>query len=198
VPLELHTMVSIEPIAERNESAISRPTRSRPSGRAEFTRIYLRSLTSSVEREIDAYRASRRPLRLALAERRLRKLHGVSAARGLRPEETERRRPRVAFAVATVALLCSASLLVPTIATGGFVGTALALEEIAMLVLVVIWFGLAIACVPKSSETAPLAGSDPESEQSASGPAGAVPRSSCDSLSPESSRLLEAWLQGME
>jgi fatty acid desaturase len=184
-------MAAAQPLLESNDHAIPWPTRSRRSGRAEFTRIYLTSLTSSVEREVEAYRASRQRLRLAVAERRLRRLQRVAAARGLLSEEIGRQPPRVAFLAATVAVLCSAGLLVLSIATGGFAGTTLAIEELAALVLVVIWFVLAIACVPRTGEQAAAGERDPETVAPAQ-------TSSGESLSPESSRLLEAWLQGME
>ncbi|MGH3001211.1 MAG: hypothetical protein ACRDM1_00815 [Gaiellaceae bacterium] len=127
------------------------PTRRRPSGHAEFTRIYLSSLTRSIEREVVSHRNYNRRLRLALAERRLRKIDAASFARGLHGEKPGRNRPRVALFVATVAVLCSLVILGTSIAADG-PAVMVALSEVAMLALVVIWFVLAVACVPKIGE----------------------------------------------
>jgi hypothetical protein len=116
------------------------------SGRAEFGRVYLRSLIAATEERIELHRTRGDRLRLALATRRLRKLLAYENTRDL-PVGTAEAPPKAALMAVSAVWLALMAVL-------GIVGLDhasslwLTLLEVPALALAVLWFFLAIACVP--------------------------------------------------
>jgi Flp pilus assembly protein TadB len=121
---------------------------------SEFGRIYLQSLIGSAEEQVELHRHSRHRLRLRLADRRLRRLRGYEAWRAAPVEAPADRPPRLALTLVSAAVLVVAALL-GLVAAGPRNALAVAVVEVAGLVLVVWWFILAVACVPHESPSVP-------------------------------------------
>jgi hypothetical protein len=127
-------------------SAMASPARSR-SGRPEFGRVYLRSLIDSAEERVELHRTRGHRLRLHVATRRLRKLLAYENQRHLRIGSAHRTPPKLALGVVSVvwvAVLAALAALQLRHATALWMTVA----ELAMLALTVLWFVLAVACVP--------------------------------------------------
>jgi Flp pilus assembly protein TadB len=117
---------------------------------SEFGRIYLQSLIGSAEEQVELHRSRRHRVRLRLADRRLRKLRGYEAWRAAPVEASAGEPPRLAFALVSAAILLAAALL-GLIAVGHGGALAVGVVEVAGLALVVWWFSLAVACVPRDA-----------------------------------------------
>jgi hypothetical protein len=116
------------------------------SGRAEFGRVYLRSLIAATEDRIELHRTRGDRLRLALATRRLRKLLAYENTRDL-PVGAADRPPKTALlAVSGIWLTLMVVLGVLGLEHAGSLW--LTILEVPALALAVLWFFLAIACVP--------------------------------------------------
>jgi hypothetical protein len=133
-----------------------------PAGRAQFRRTVLQSLIGSAEAEVELRRSRRQRMRARRAERRLDELR-----RELSALEDGYRRPlghrwrRSAMLGRTVGVLwlAGAVLLGLEVATGGVDSTTVIVGDVALLVLSVVWFLLAVARVPvsepRSAESTP-------------------------------------------
>ena len=122
------------------------PVRSR-SGRPEFGRVYLRSLIASAEERVDLHRERGHRLRLRVATRRLRKLLAYENQRHTRIGAAAAAPPRLALAVVSVSWLASMVLLgIVRLQDAGALWVTIL--EVPTLALVVLWFLLAVACVP--------------------------------------------------
>ena len=127
-------------------NSMAPPVRSR-SGRPEFGRVYLRSLIASAEERVDLHRTNGHRFRQRLATRRLRKLLAYENQRHLRIGAAEKGKPRVAFALVSVLLLAAVAVLVLLqLRHAGAV--SITAVELPLLVLTIVWFFLAVACVP--------------------------------------------------
>ncbi len=122
------------------------PVRSR-SGRPEFGRVYLRSLIDSAEERVELHRIRGHRLRRRIATRRLRKLLAYENQRHRRIGAVGQTQPRIALAAVSVGWLAALVLLVVSKLqhAGAFWVTA---AELPMLVLSILWFFLAVACIP--------------------------------------------------
>ena len=129
-------------------STMASPVRSR-SGRPEFGRVYLRSLIASAEERVELHRTRGHRIRLHVATRRLRKLLAYENQRHLRIGSAQRaRRPgsRVGRGLGRLGRgpgRCSRRSQLRH-ATAFWMTVA----ELPMLALTVLWFVLAVACVP--------------------------------------------------
>lgn len=122
------------------------PVRSR-SGRPEFGRVYLRSLIASAEEQVELHRTRGHRLRLRLATRRLRKLLAYENTRHARIGTAQPAPPRLAVALVSVVWLASMALLgILKLADAGALWVSIL--EVPILALAVLWFFLAVACVP--------------------------------------------------
>lgn len=122
------------------------PVRSR-SGRPEFGRVYLRSLIASAEERVELHRTRGHRLRRRLATRRLRKLLAYENTRHTRIGATEAAPPRLALAVVSVLWLASIVLL-GILKLDDARALWVSILEVPVLALAVLWFLLAVACVP--------------------------------------------------
>ena len=108
---------------------------------------YLRSLIASAEERVDLHRERGHRLRHRVATRRLRKLLAYENQRHARIGAAETAPPRLALAVVTVSWVASMVLLgVLKLEAAGALW--LTILEVPTLALVVLWFWLAVACVP--------------------------------------------------
>jgi hypothetical protein len=118
--------------------------------RGEFQRLYLGSLIAAVEERVELHRARGQRLRLRLAERRLAELRRVArlVAEPAVATAGDAARPVAALATVTAALLCSGAFL--GLAVGLRLEPAVtAVADLALLVLTLVWFLLAVACSPR-------------------------------------------------
>ena len=122
------------------------PVRSR-SGRPEFGRVYLRSLIASAEERVELHRTRGHRIRLRVATRRLRRLLAYENQRHVRIGSARSARPKLALAVVSVVWVAALVLLAALELrdASAFWVTAV---ELPMLALIVLWFVLAVACVP--------------------------------------------------
>lgn len=127
-------------------SSMAPPVRSR-SGRPEFGRVYLRSLIASAEERVDLHRTHGHRFRRRLATRRLRKLLAYENQRHLRIGAAEKGKPRVALALVSVLLLAAVAVLV-LLQFRHASAVSITAVELPLLVLTIVWFFLAVACVP--------------------------------------------------
>ena len=133
-----------------------------PAGRAQFRRTVLQSLIGSAEAEVELRRSRRQRLRARRAERRLgelrRELSSLDGGYRTSAGGRWRRSAALGRAVGTLWLL-GAVLLGFEIAVDGVHSTTVIVGDVAMLVLSVVWFLLAVARVPvsepQSVESAP-------------------------------------------
>ncbi len=117
------------------------------SGRAEFGRVYLRSLIAATEERIEFHRTRGDRLRVALATRRLRKLLAYENTRDLPVGVAAEGPPKAALlAVSGVWLALMVGLAILGLEHAGSLW--LTIFEVPALALAVLWFFLAIACVP--------------------------------------------------
>lgn len=118
------------------------------SARAEFTRIYLTSLSRTAERKA-RLRGSRR------AARRLAHIQEVAALRGLPlpalPPGDASDLPTLVRAAMFIACMSLAALLV-TVAINGPHGLAVEVADLAMLVTATVWFLLTLRQRTRTSE----------------------------------------------
>ncbi len=127
-------------------STMASPMRSR-SGRPEFGRVYLRSLIASAEERVEVHRTRGHRIRLHVATRRLRKLLAYENQRHLRIGSVRHAPPRLAVALVSVLWVAALALLVACeIRQATAFWTTV--TEVSMLGLTVLWFVLAVACVP--------------------------------------------------
>jgi hypothetical protein len=127
-------------------STMASPVRSR-SGRPEFGRVYLRSLIASAEERVELHRTRGHRIRLRVATRRLRRLLAYENQRHLRIGSARTAQPWLALAL--VSLVWAASLvLLAAFALRHASAPWMTAAELAMLTLTVLWFVLAVACVP--------------------------------------------------
>ncbi len=127
-------------------NAMAPPVRSR-SGRAEFGRLYLRSLIDSAEERVELHRTRGHRLRRWVATRRLRKLLAYENQRHARIGAVEPAPPRVAVALVSVAWLASL-VSIGILHLEDASELWLSVVEVPMLVLAAAWFFLAVACIP--------------------------------------------------
>ena len=133
-----------------------------PAARAQFRRTVLESLIGSAEAEVELRRSRRQRLRTRRAERRLdelrRELSSIDAGY-LRPVGRRWRRSATLGRAVGFLWLLGAVLLGFEVAVDGVHSTTVIVGDVAMLVLSVVWFLLAIARLPisepQSAETAP-------------------------------------------
>jgi len=135
-------------------TGMASPVRSR-SGRPEFGRVYLRSLIASTEERVELHRSKGHRLRRRLATRRLRKLLAYENQRHLRVGTVESAPPRIAVAAVAV-LLLAAVLVLGVLQFRQAAALWVTIAELALIVLTLLWFFLAVARVP--SEHAPPKG----------------------------------------
>jgi hypothetical protein len=123
-------------------------------GRSEFNRVYVASLTASVEGQVERHRAKRQRLRLRRAERRLAELKRVTVpsaeAETQREEATDETRPVAALVTVTLAWLGSAAILALCVSLQ-LEPAVTGVADLSLLALTVLWFVLAVACSPKST-----------------------------------------------
>ncbi len=122
------------------------PVRSH-SGRAEFGRVYLRSLIDSAEERVELHRTRGQRLRLRVATRRLRKLLAYENQRHLPIGAAVPAPPRAAVVVVSVAWVASLALL-GVLHLEDVGALWLSIAEVPMLGLAGLWFFLAVACIP--------------------------------------------------
>ncbi len=122
------------------------PVRSR-SGRPEFGRVYLRSLIASTEERVELHRSRGHRIRRRVATRRLRRLLAYENQRHLRIGSARSARPTIALAVASVIWLAALVLLAAVVLRDASTVWVTAVE-LPALALSVLWFVLAVACVP--------------------------------------------------
>jgi len=127
-------------------STMASPVRSR-SGRPEFGRVYLRSLIDSAEERVELHRSRGHRVRLRVATRRLRRLLAYENQRHARIGSARAAQPKIALGVVSVVWVAALVLLavVELRNASAFWVTAV---ELAALALIVLWFALAVACVP--------------------------------------------------
>jgi hypothetical protein len=133
-----------------------------PAGRAQFRRTILRSLIGSAEAEVELRRSRRQRLRARRAERRLDDLRRELSALEdgyRRPLGRRWRRSAGLGRAVGVLWLAGAVLLGFEVVIDGVHSTTVIVGDVAMLVLSVVWFLLAIARVPvsepRSAESTP-------------------------------------------
>ena len=122
------------------------PARSR-SGRSEFGRVYLRSLIDSAEERVELHRSRGHRLRQRVATRRLRKLLAYENQRHIPVGKAVWAPPRLALAVVSIVWLAAIAALA-TLVLGDAGAFWVSAVEVAALALAVVWFVLAVACVP--------------------------------------------------
>ena len=122
--------------------------------RAEFGWIYLQSLIGTAEQRFEAERARNHRLRAWRASRRLRELREYEARRHL-PPGSGQPPPRTALAVSTAALACAVVGL-GLLASLSSEGSVPVIADVALLALVLIWFGLSVACAGTRVPRRPL------------------------------------------
>jgi hypothetical protein len=127
-------------------STMASPVRSR-SGRPEFGRVYLRSLIASAEERVELHRSRGHRIRLRVATRRLRKLLAYENQRHVRIGSARHAAPRFAVAVVSVLWVAALALLV-ALEYRHASDLWVTAVELSMLALTVLWFMLAVACVP--------------------------------------------------
>lgn len=120
------------------------------SGRAAFGALYLESLTRTAQLRLDVHDRHEHRLRARLAARRLRALNDYSALRRSPHAMPSTAAPRVAFAIASIALAVSVGLglLAAQAAQDSLV---LSLADVGMVVLAALWFALGVACVTQQA-----------------------------------------------
>jgi hypothetical protein len=122
------------------------------AGRSEFNRVFVASLTASVESQVERHRAKRHRLRLRRAERRLAELRHVGApgaeAAAQPQAATDAARPIAAFVTATAAWFGSAAILALCLALH-LEAAVTGVADLSLLMLTLLWFVLAVACSPK-------------------------------------------------
>jgi hypothetical protein len=122
------------------------------AGRSEFNRVFVASLTASVESQVDRHRAKRHRLRLRRAERRLAELKRVSAPDAKAATQlqtaTDATRPIAAFVTVTAAWFGSAAILALCLALH-LEPAVTGVADLSLLTLTLLWFVLAVACSRK-------------------------------------------------
>jgi hypothetical protein len=111
-------------------------------GRSEFNRVYVASLTASVENQVERHRAKGQRFRLRRAERRLAELRGQEA--------TDTDLPVAALVTVTAAWLGSAAILALCVSLS-LEPAVTGVADLSLLALTLLWFMLAVACSPKVS-----------------------------------------------
>jgi hypothetical protein len=127
-------------------TTMASPVRSR-SGRPEFGRVYLRSLIASAEERVELHRSRGHRIRLRVATRRLRRLLAYENQRHVRIGSARSARPRIALALVSVVWV-AALVALATLELRHASAVWVTAVELPMLALVVLWFVLAVACVP--------------------------------------------------
>ena len=127
-------------------STMASPLRSR-SGRPEFGRVYLRSLIASAEERVELHRTRGHRIRLHVATRRLRKLLAYENQRHLRIGSARQAPPRLAVALVSILWVAALALLVACEIRQAS-AFWMTVAEVSMLTLTLLWFVLAVACVP--------------------------------------------------
>ena len=122
------------------------PVRSR-SGRPEFGRVYLRSLIASAEERVELHRSRGHRIRLRVATRRLRRLLAYENQRHVRIGSARSTRPKVALAAVSVVWV-AALVLLAAVELRHASAFWVTVVELPVLALIVLWFVLAVACVP--------------------------------------------------
>jgi hypothetical protein len=130
-----------------------RLSRHGPAGRAEFRRVLLDSLIDSATADLEHRRSRNQRLRARSAERRLEELR--RELRALESGDFSRRswewfRSAPAGYVVTVAWLIGATLLGVEVVVHGVHTHLTVAGDVAMLVLSLLWFVLAVVRVPVS------------------------------------------------
>jgi hypothetical protein len=127
-------------------STMASPVRSR-SGRPEFGRVYLRSLIASAEERVELHRSRGHRIRRRVATRRLRRLLAYENQRHIRIGPSAAGRPKIALAV-TSFVWAAALALLAAVELRHASAVWVTAVELSMLALSVLWFVLAVACVP--------------------------------------------------
>jgi hypothetical protein len=121
-------------------------------GRSEFNRVYVASLTASVESQVERHRAKRQRLRLRRAERRLAELRRIyvpaAEAETQGQALSEAQRPIAALVTVTAAWLGSAAILALCVSLQ-LEPAVTGVADLSLLALTLVWFVLAVACSPK-------------------------------------------------
>ena len=136
---------------DREPAGMSWSTYAR-DGRREFNRVYVASLTASVERQVEQHRAKQQRLRLRRAERRLAELKRVYAPEAETVPEaraaTDEARPVAALVTVTAAWLGSAAILALCVSLR-LEPAVTGVADLSLLAVSLVWFVLAVACSPK-------------------------------------------------
>ena len=127
-------------------STMASPVRSR-SGRPEFGRVYLRSLIASAEERVELHRTRGHRIRLRVATRRLRRLLAYENQRHVRIGSARSGQPWISLALVSVVWVASLVLL-GVLELRDASSLWMTAVELPMLALTVLWFVLAVACVP--------------------------------------------------
>jgi hypothetical protein len=117
--------------------------------RTELQRLYLGALTASVESQVERHRGSRHRLRLRLAERRLAELRRLSSVDDVAETAPAAGRPVSALTTVTAAWLASGAILGLCVVRS-LEPAVTGLADLVLLALTLVWFMLAVACLPKT------------------------------------------------
>jgi hypothetical protein len=113
--------------------------------------IYLQSLIASADGRVELHRARGHRLRLRIATRRLRKLQAYEEWRGGPVETFDRRSLQVALLfVSVIWIVLAAMLAVVELEHGS--ASSVTILVVSLLALTVVWFRLAVLCVPTNDE----------------------------------------------
>ena len=113
--------------------------------------IYLRSLIASAEGRVELHRAGRHRLRLRIAARRLRKLQAYEEWRGGPVGTFDRRSLQVALPFVSVVWIVLAATLA-AVELEHWSAAWVTILVVSLLVLTVVWFRLAVLCVPMNDD----------------------------------------------
>jgi hypothetical protein len=117
-----------------------------PEGRAEFARLYVDSLTATTESEVSIRSWPGR----WFARRRLDTLRAYEVERHRPLVAVPLRPPKLAFAVVSVVWLGAAAALAVAVAADAHTAVQSA-ADLAMLVVSLAWFLVALLCVPTTA-----------------------------------------------